>query len=79
MRYIQITQTRSNTMNWTKAVIALKAHMTYQTDKALYEHAGMHGTAIATIKRGTASFVNIEKLCTACKVKPSTFISWGEE
>ena len=66
-------------MDWKKAVTTLKAHVGVETDKALYEAVGFHNTNLASIKRGGATFGNVERLCKACGVNVSTFISWGEK
>ena len=66
-------------MDWIRAVTRLKAHIGVETDKALYERAGFHCSNLTSIKRGGASFANIEKLCSACGIKPSQFFAWGEK
>ncbi|MFS1538041.1 MAG: helix-turn-helix domain-containing protein [Candidatus Phlomobacter fragariae] len=65
-------------MNWSKAILQLKAKSGVQTNKDLYEKAGVTPSAFAAIKKGTATFKNVEKLCSAWSIKPSEFISWGE-
>jgi hypothetical protein len=66
-------------MNWKKSVLELKAFTGVSTDKGLYLPAKVSPNAFASIKRGTASFENIEKLCYQWGVKPSQFIKWGEQ
>ena len=69
----------SSKMDWIKAVTTLKAHAGVQTDKDLCSGIiGFHPTNLTSVKKGGATFVNIEKLCNAHCVKPSTFIAWGE-
>lgn len=65
-------------MNWKRAILELKAHTDTATDKALYLPAKVSPNAFAAIKRGTATFANIEKLCYQWDVKPSQFFKWGE-
>ncbi|WP_440862554.1 helix-turn-helix domain-containing protein [Symbiopectobacterium purcellii] len=65
-------------MNWKNSILHLKARAGMQTDKDLYARAKINPSAFAAIKRGTATFKTVEKLCSAWGVKVSEFISWGE-
>ena len=65
-------------MNWKKAILELKVHTATATDKGLYQPAKVSPSAFAAIKRGTATFHNIEKLCYQWNVRPSQFFKWGE-
>ena len=65
-------------VNFAKAVAQMKVEKEAFTDKDLFEPAKVSPTAFRCIKRGNPTWAQLEKLCKAWDILPSTFIKWGE-